>query len=321
MLVIYTDIYLTKLWTVYEVACFLSTHEARDMVLMPVYLPVVVYSGVAIFYFATVLELILQARTPFWQVVYLTYGVGGFAASYIFRRWSREKAKIRDTMVHFRVQNCTCFCEADRPLVYSNISKMMVDTGQVGVEAEEAEGLEAFNTMVRESLPHVLTASGSPSYRHIVAIFLVTFFTRNVESRLGEPSWKTDPEVTQETIRRLHICWSVVSCIWVFAGMPLAVAFNLWWGERCLHLRGWREAVFLGLGTLLMLLMGVVADVSLQVAALMGTRGSTACMVVLLVVLASSTLLTIMVYTWRKRSKKPVPDNSEQLQPEGSAQV
>merc|ERR1740121_1969778 len=43
MLVIYSDIYLTKLWTVYEVACFLSTHPASDIILMPIYLPIVVY--------------------------------------------------------------------------------------------------------------------------------------------------------------------------------------------------------------------------------------------------------------------------------------
>ena len=33
---VYTDVYLTRLWTVYEVACFLILHPRRNMIVLPV---------------------------------------------------------------------------------------------------------------------------------------------------------------------------------------------------------------------------------------------------------------------------------------------
>ncbi len=36
MVIVYTDVYTRKLWTVYELACFLSLHGAERVVLVPV---------------------------------------------------------------------------------------------------------------------------------------------------------------------------------------------------------------------------------------------------------------------------------------------
>merc|ERR1719491_1140816 len=43
MVVIYSDIYLTRLWTVYEVACFLALRPASQLVIVPTHQPAVIF--------------------------------------------------------------------------------------------------------------------------------------------------------------------------------------------------------------------------------------------------------------------------------------
>merc|ERR1719203_1736207 len=59
MVALYTDVYLTKLWTVYEVACFLALHSARRLIIITIYQPIIVFSGVIMNYVLAVLDPLL----------------------------------------------------------------------------------------------------------------------------------------------------------------------------------------------------------------------------------------------------------------------
>merc|ERR1719350_1662992 len=60
MLVVYSDIYLTKLWTVYEVACFLSLHPTSNMTVVPISQPVLILAGMISLYATCVMNWLLQ---------------------------------------------------------------------------------------------------------------------------------------------------------------------------------------------------------------------------------------------------------------------
>merc|ERR1740121_3498038 len=154
------------------------------MIVMPIFTPTVVYAAVGIFYFLVVLDVVVQAATGIWQAVFpiaapmLALGTGR-----ALRCWARQRARIHQRMCDFQVQECTCFCEDDRPLVYNNIASLMRDTGKVNDEATVDHCLEVFNKMVRERLPVALIASvgpGSLRYLHALSIFLFTTNVRRV---------------------------------------------------------------------------------------------------------------------------------------------
>ena len=50
MVAIYSEVYLTKLWTVYEVACFLSLHPTHHLTIIPFLLPKVFLGALTVGY-------------------------------------------------------------------------------------------------------------------------------------------------------------------------------------------------------------------------------------------------------------------------------
>jgi len=65
MVIIYTDVYLTKLWTVYEVASFLALHSVEQMWVMPTLMPQIVVFGLVLFYLSGVIGFVLWSFTGF----------------------------------------------------------------------------------------------------------------------------------------------------------------------------------------------------------------------------------------------------------------
>merc|ERR1712117_185394 len=63
LLVIYSDLYLIKLWTVYEVACFLCLHPLQNMSVVPTFLPFVFLCGLATVLVGVVLDIIAEVTS------------------------------------------------------------------------------------------------------------------------------------------------------------------------------------------------------------------------------------------------------------------
>jgi len=60
MLVLYSDVYLRKLWTIYEMASFLGLHDLRDLKIVPVIQPKIVFLITIFWWFYNVTTVLLR---------------------------------------------------------------------------------------------------------------------------------------------------------------------------------------------------------------------------------------------------------------------
>jgi len=155
MVVLYSDTYLLRLWTVYEVASFLSLHSLDKIKIVPVSKPLVIIAGMMAFWASA----LLQVAAPFvldQRIIGMDYFVLMVAfVPYlrVTRGWARNRATIKKRLESFEVQECDCLVASDRSLVYGNIARLMKAAGRVGIDSEEEEALDAFNRLVRQKLP------------------------------------------------------------------------------------------------------------------------------------------------------------------------
>jgi len=125
MLALYSDLYLIRLWTVYELAFFLSRHEISRMTVVPVHHAVYVIMFFILVTMSNTLEVLLEHLDNKKVTVLVVEVNMSFIASLIARQWHRERAAIDVRLSNFRVQDCSCSCESDRTTGYSNIAKLM----------------------------------------------------------------------------------------------------------------------------------------------------------------------------------------------------
>ena len=75
------------------------------------------------------------------------------------RRVAHSVDAIHRRLAGFGLDECTCFDEDDRALVYHYIAHLMRATRVVDAIATDSDAREAFNRLVRERLPGALTGS------------------------------------------------------------------------------------------------------------------------------------------------------------------
>jgi len=190
MLVIYSDTYLHKLWTVYELAAFMTLQPTHRLRVVPVILADVMVMGINLFLLVCMMDLITDM-----DAVHSALGVESFgAASYavtaafvlpavvmfckIWRKWMHELSRIHEQAMSFSVFKAACFNEEDRPLIYHSIAKFMKGIGAVAKDAPEATALEAFDSKVHLEVPRALQISlgrVGMRYRNVCVIFLPFF--------------------------------------------------------------------------------------------------------------------------------------------------
>lgn len=159
MVVIYTDLYLRKLWTVYEVASFLSLHPVDKMEIVPVYQAVMFCVSLTILYLytaATLISLHLFESNIVMQILALPLGIIYF---FCVRMWARAWTANWSRLANFTVQDCSCFCEDDRPLVYKNVAALMRASEVVPRWAPDERALDAFDTLVRNELADAFSSA------------------------------------------------------------------------------------------------------------------------------------------------------------------
>ena len=132
----------------------------------------------------------------------------------VCRLWARTMDAIHQQLADFQLDACVCFCEEDRPLVYSNIACLMQAINAADADAAYIEALGAFNKQVRQHLPGALTASVGLvgwNHSHVIALSL---FTTVAYSMSDPPS---------HVLRRSTI-HAVRNSIWLFAQYPLSIS-------------------------------------------------------------------------------------------------
>jgi len=114
MLILYSDVYLRKLWTVYEVACFSATRDDYCMKVLHVDICNRAIGLMIVFYFAFSIQWIPGSRGAVWVVaIFASY----FCLSYLARRSMQELASAWQQLHIFDVRSAICLDENDRPIL------------------------------------------------------------------------------------------------------------------------------------------------------------------------------------------------------------
>lgn len=187
MLVIYSDTYLHKLWTVYELACFMTLHPRDRLTVVPVILADVLVMGINLFLLISIMDTVSSMTAVRTALGGAQSEVTGYvlkcalaipcvvALCRIWRNWMHELSRINEQAADFSVLKAECFHEGDRPLVQHSIARFMRGIGLVQKDASEQAALEAFDQKVHLEVPRALQESVGRVgilYRHACVIFL-----------------------------------------------------------------------------------------------------------------------------------------------------
>jgi hypothetical protein len=190
MLVIYSDTYLHKLWTVYELACFMTLQPTYRLRVVPVILADVMVMGINLFLLIIVMDLISDMNAVHSALGIESFGAVSYVATSalvlpacvmfckIWRKWMHEVSRIHGQAKSFSVFEAACFNEEDRPLLHRSIAKFMKGIDAVPKDASEQTALEAFEEKVHLEVPWALQVSLGRvgiRYRHACVIFLPFF--------------------------------------------------------------------------------------------------------------------------------------------------
>jgi len=161
--------------------------------------------------------------------VYAPFIVGHL---YLHRRWAAHQMSLHKTCQDFKLDKCECSEEKDRPLVNTNIFKLMRWKEQCDT-ISEGRCLELFEATVRTHLSTKLCAAmGSVlSYRQVLAACLVWHGASSVDHMSG-----------QKGLRETAVDVAI-ELLWLFVLLPLLLSGSSALA-RCfpaLH-RGWEVA-------------------------------------------------------------------------------
>lgn len=241
MLLLYSDVFLQRLWTVYELATFLSLKEDADITVLPLFLP----SIVLLFSFSVALVSlvdfiaslsVVQDSFPAWKSApNAQYAVPAVFAGPIVavtcvlvRRWARQQAQIRARAGGFSIRSAVCASEDDRMLVQSNVVAFLRDSDERLRMAPDAAVLDRFDAIVREAVPRAVARAtgvvGIP-YQYVMLVFLsrtmIGFDTLSISLLSGDSPRSATAQALLDVAQTLVIGpISFASLAWV-AGMGL----------------------------------------------------------------------------------------------------
>lgn len=259
MVVCYTDLYLKKLWTVYEVASFLTLHGPSQMSVISTEVPVVLCVGMGSMYLTVLIGTMVEAYTGFSYSIIMVACCLMYCLMAYFRMWSRNRATTYAQLATFSVQSCWCTNEEDRPFVYRNIAELCRATQLVAEDASEEEALAAFDLLVRTELlsnafSGMLGGIGL-QYSHLL---LMTFCS------LGPYYLDILAGVGHGLSARAALCWVIAGLIISALSSPALLALLLRWAGWRLAWQGCRERLYLLSGLLLGCLAAFVVQVVLE---------------------------------------------------------
>jgi hypothetical protein len=167
MVVVYSDLYLQRLWTVYEIASFLVLHRRGSLQLWPVVYSRVVIGSICIVYlgyllvFLAELEGVADNVPEIWLYLSILFCaiVAALIGIPIARFWAQEQTKMYRQVEAFRLAEASCHDEQDRALVRGDIVRLLKHFNYVSSEATDDVTVAKFETIVRTKVPQLMTAS------------------------------------------------------------------------------------------------------------------------------------------------------------------
>lgn len=272
MVVVYSTTYLSKLWTVYELACFLLVHRLEALKVLPVSrasnVLVLCFLCFSLAVWCMVGEVIVAYEFDRYgiEVVVFFYLL---IYSQLIRRWLDTRHNVWVALRNFTVQDCTCFAENDRPVVYGNITKMMRE--RLNLTIEENDALMLFDLTVRKDVPgRLLKTMPRMCIKYHGWVTLLTLCL-------------VGPHVADWMPRQYHkVGWLGVfleiftGLELIFSHIPISMAIITRWAEMCsecfgyqqdicVNCLGWSfQVLFITMGTLFLILVGGLKSLGLK---------------------------------------------------------
>ena len=246
MAICYSDEYLRKLWTVYEIACFLVLHKIGDMTLIHVhwvlfFMVMLLYNYVIsnftyVLHFAELPPDLGLAALPMMIQAFF-----GFVALLMHRRMQRELRQARKRIEDFDVRGAMCLDEEDRPLVEGNINILLKTHDLVGFSSSQQEALDVFNSMVRQSMPAALKVlAGTKGLNYsLLALAVLPGMCHEIMDWSSIVIAKYGLFSFQVLVSLLEITGDA----FIMKCAVFQTAFRI--GQKCLHLKRWRGWLFI----------------------------------------------------------------------------
>ena len=245
MVVLDSDVYFKRLWTVYELASCLVVDSTKLVVFLPVNLPAtlhglssVVCIGLVVLFLCStswVDELFPSLNSVPIELRLFVLLCPSFAiATVIMRRWAREQARRKARLQSFSIRNAECSDESDRKLVHADIVNLL-DVQLLATGTSSDRALEVFDDVVRMTMPQAMDKS-SLRFVHCVVLGLAL---------LGRGFDRLGADIVAGAAPRfaaLNYCRSAFQCIFF---MPEVAWLLEACTKRCLHLTGITEGLYL----------------------------------------------------------------------------
>eukprot|EP00929_Paragymnodinium_shiwhaense_P098882 TRINITY_DN6039_c0_g2_i1.p1 TRINITY_DN6039_c0_g2~~TRINITY_DN6039_c0_g2_i1.p1 ORF type:complete len:595 (+),score=45.48 TRINITY_DN6039_c0_g2_i1:137-1921(+) len=242
IVVVYTDEYLQKLWTVYELATFLILYPEKPVVLLPTGLVFFILSSTVALASQNILALAPLGHTlsPARLVSHLFPAL--VVACYM-RHMARSLDVMQKTVETFSISKARCCCEEDRPLVHRNIVAFLKHSGMADVDMKDEEVLEKFDIHVRRTFGTVIReriGTMGTQYRWMIVMILMGSGPSCLD-HLGALFRRCDNQWEMAII-----CVELFS--WHFAGRPLVMAAFAVVARNRLSARGIGEVLIMAAG-------------------------------------------------------------------------
>jgi len=263
MVVLYSDMYLERLWTVYEMATWVLLKDLDDMIIIPQFLPWVVLAGIIVPYvtegFISTLAFfdMHTMRMVGLETTLYRQMIGSFIASqvlmYVARRFAHKQVNIYRKMSKFEFNESKCFAEADRAVVKESIANILRALGTLPPDCEEEECMQVFNTIVRTRLPRVVTRSLGRNlglqYWHMIAFSLIprlvdllmdsipkVIRSRTIQGEVCNPD-RTNDDCVDGELAFFYVLWVIVI-------EPIRFSLMMRWCTSCLRMKGCAALIF-----------------------------------------------------------------------------
>lgn len=233
LVVIYSDQYLQKLWTVYEVACFLALRSVDSVTLIVSDGRVLTLRTLVLLYFSG----FLSAIDP--RLIMVSYFVALIAEAYAGRSAAHTRASLFLRLSRFNVRDCSVTHGPDRPLLYSNIGVLMRAVQLVPDGTSDEGILDAFSRLIQEELPGALATNigwVTLSYANAVALSLL----------LGDHILIYNDFQKEEPLV-IIVAWLCLT----LGVVPFGLRFLALWTAICLQVTSLKEKFYVASGILI----------------------------------------------------------------------
>eukprot|EP00929_Paragymnodinium_shiwhaense_P051908 TRINITY_DN26047_c0_g1_i1.p1 TRINITY_DN26047_c0_g1~~TRINITY_DN26047_c0_g1_i1.p1 ORF type:complete len:840 (+),score=181.93 TRINITY_DN26047_c0_g1_i1:198-2717(+) len=232
--VVYSDTYLQKLWTVYELACFMALHPRGHVVVLPTFMSALVLLGNALnsllvcAVYVTSLRSMQEkmGRSQSYFLLAIVMLATNVLLCSMMRHWAREQKQFKQRLASFSIARATCYDENDRPIVNKNVVSLIRGIHEPMQRVSQDRVLAAFDKLVKIVVPEYMKNSigrvGLP-YRYVVAIALCHFMHLFDNVAVWLRSGRGGRAIMLGVFRDITI---------TFALFPLLLAFLSWMTKK-----------------------------------------------------------------------------------------